>query len=481
MEKTKTYSFGEEPKNQPFVDLGKRVEEKKASQDPFAIVSLSEVDDKLEDLAAAKLRAEIEAAKAAEIAARAGTFAQQIFPIMAGLVSRREAARGVSEKNFRDCEAQIRTYLDRQPPAGIICRTAYVMAAVKADGGIANPEVLAKDLEIRGLVKKDLNGSISRGALRFALAFEPMAEHRMTVLQALRERYGEAERVARQEHKQEIRDLLATGKLTIWELFSGKPGKFAFYRPFEKVERVIRGEKETWVYKPGVIAGESDGQKVSFSAGLGGVARIVDGVHAAGLTLAVKTLNDPDFRTGREELKPLVPIHKTLWSIRRAQETQGLGPEAEAEIRKLGEVTGLMTPEQFFSSKEPGETLVVFDEKDEAGATRPWRLWDNDGTMRDGDKRYNPVHNFAAILTRNANGEVAWKQAPAHLMGIFKEALNKPLENTQGGRTKGIFGAPAGFYSWAKRKYSPAPAAPTATAPTSSTPEQPKGKKATKK
>lgn len=92
------------------------------------------------------------------------------------------------------------------------------------------------------------------------------------MLQALRERFGEAERIAREEHKQEIREILATGKLTIWELFAGKPGRFAFYRP--KVENKVRGEVLTQVFKPGVIAGESDGGQISFSLGLGGWKRL---------------------------------------------------------------------------------------------------------------------------------------------------------------------------------------------------------------
>jgi hypothetical protein len=283
------------------------------------------------------------------------------------------------------------------------------------------------------------------------LAFEPVDEHRIAVFQALRERFGEAERLAKQEYRQEVRELLAIGELTIWQLFAGKPGKFSFYRPFEKVEKKVRGENVVQIFRPGVIAGESDGQQITFAVGLGGVERIVEEVHAAGLSLAVKALNDPEFWTKKDELKPLIPIHRTLWSIRRIAEVQGQGPAAESELKKIGKGEGLVSPEKFFSSKESGETLVIFDEKDGGDKPKPWRNWDKDGVMRDGDRRYNPVYNFAAILCRDLDGKVFWKKAPAHLESVFKEALNKPLETVQG--QKAVFGAPFALYSWAKRKY----------------------------
>lgn len=161
---------------------GKKGQEKKDKklvvvvEDIFAITPLADVDAKAEDLEAAKAKKLQEDFDKAAAAAKVVQFSQQIFPVMAELVERREVARGVSEKNFGLYEVQIRAYLERQPPAGTIARTAYILAAVK-EGGISDPEILVKDVESLGLVRQDLNGSISRGNRRFSLVFEPMDEH----------------------------------------------------------------------------------------------------------------------------------------------------------------------------------------------------------------------------------------------------------------------------------------------------------------
>ncbi len=131
MKDSTIYSTGEMG-NSAFAGLDKKIEAKAASQDPFAITPLAEVDAKAEDLEAAKTRALEEAFKKSALETKAGEFVQQIFPVMAGLVERRETARGVSEKNFALNEGQVRAYLERKPPAGTIARTAYIMAAVKA-------------------------------------------------------------------------------------------------------------------------------------------------------------------------------------------------------------------------------------------------------------------------------------------------------------------------------------------------------------
>lgn len=72
--------------------------------------------------------------------------------------------------------------------------------------------------------------------------------------------------------------------------------------------------------------------------------KIVQNVHAAGLALTVKSLNDPSFWTKKDELKPLIPVHKTLWSIRRILEAQGQGPEVEATLKKIGRGEELVLP-----------------------------------------------------------------------------------------------------------------------------------------
>ncbi len=427
----------------------KRNPAKPRPDDPFAIIPIEEIDAKAEDLKAAKERRDAVAAEEAEIQIKTREFAQTIFPVMTGLTERREEARGISKKNFDIYETQITEYMKRKPPIGPIATTAYIMAAVK----IVNPEVLVRDLVERNLIKQVSEGTIVCGRQRFSLAFEPIDEHRVAILQALRERFGEAEQIARQDHRQKVHDLLATGKLSVWDLFNGKPGRFAFYRPFEIVKKGKNGNEKTFVFKPGVVAGESDGRQISFSVGLGGVEKIICEVHEAGLVLSCKSLNDPEFWTKKDELKPLISVHRTLWSIRRYLEAQGQGSAAESAVLDLlGNGNEFLSPEKFFSSNDEGKTLVLFDEKDNEGKSKPWRVYVRAGIMRDGENCYNPMYNFAAVLSR-ADDKVCWIKYPAHLEAVFKGSIGKSLETPEG--KKMVFGSPGSFYQWAKRKYGP--------------------------
>lgn len=431
-------------------DAYKKAQEKKAkelaSQDPFAISPVEEIV--FEDLDKAKECAQNAIAQATETAAKAAGFAKDIFPTMASLVEKREESRGVSDGNVRKANDLITLYLNRPAPAGNIAKTAYMMATVRAEGGVVDSERLVDDFLERKLVKPDPNGPISRGKYRYSLNFAPMEEHRAILLQAVRERFGEAERAARQEYGQTVKALLATSQMTIWELLDGKKGKFAYRRPFEILKGKGRKDEKTgvrgdMVYKSGFIAGESDGQRISFSTGLGGCEKIVSNCHEAGLTLAVKMLNDSEFWTRKEELRPLIAVHRTLWSIRRHLEVQGQGPVAEKAVAELVG-RGQVKPETFFSDDKPRETLIVFEGE--------WRLYNKDGVMRDRDKRYNPVYNMAVVLARK-DGQVFWKKTVSHLEAIFKDAIGKPLEAKKGEKT--VFGVPAALYRWAKRKYAP--------------------------
>jgi len=423
----------------------------KSPADPFAVVELEAVDAKAEDLMAAKARAETQAAEQAVTAEKVGNFATSIFPVMAGLVERRETSRGLSQKNFTLYDGQVAAYIGRPAPAGAIAMTAYVMAVVRAQGGVVDPEVMVVDLISRRLVKEDPAGSISRGKKCYSLGFAPMEEHRTALIQAVRERFGEAERVAREEYGRKVKALLASGVLTVWQLFSGIKGAFAFYRPFEKAAGTGKDGPWTRVFKPGVIAGESDGQRISFTAGLGGCENIVATCHEEGLTLAITALGDPDFFTRKDELKPLIPVHRTLWSIRRHLEAQGQGPTAEADVAELGKVEGLVSPTNFFASEMPAETLVIFDEVYENGNPKPWKAWDQDGFLREGDKRYNPLYNVAGVLIRDKGGIVSWKATPAHLGAYFSGAVGKALEGK--GNKPEVHGLPLALYRWAKNKY----------------------------
>ncbi|PIS13626.1 MAG: hypothetical protein COT67_00750 [Candidatus Tagabacteria bacterium CG09_land_8_20_14_0_10_41_14] len=428
--------------------------DKEAKKDPFRVeTSLEELDAKLEDPEEAKKRAEAEAVRQADIAAKAGEFAQTIFPVMAGLVERREKSRGISDKNVRECDAHIELYIGRPVPAGAIAATAYVLAAIKAKGGVRDSERLVDDLLERGLVKEAFDGPISRGKGRFSLAFQPMEQHRAVLLQALRERFGEAEREARQKYGQAVRDLLATDELTIWELFPGKKaGRWAYFCPFasEPVEFVKDGKKQKGERKrfPGPMAGETDGSRITFNTGLGGAEKHVQAVHEGGYFLTVEALRDPEWRPRYDDrdLNVLIPVHRRLWDVKRQLESQGQGPDAEKAVADLAS-KGQVKPETFFGDNKPRETLIVFE-----GA---WKVYSRDGAMRDGDKRYSPVYNVAAVLSRDKDGTIFWKKAVPHLKAAFRDAIGKFLEADEKGK-KVVFGLPMALYSWAKRKYGPA-------------------------
>jgi len=434
--------------------LKKAEKEKEArvvASDPYGLIDLKELDEKAEDLTEAQKRVEEVATGEAKEQAKLAKFRVDVFPIMAGLVERREKARDISQKNFSMFEGNVSDLLLRKSVADVV-KTAYVIAATHSQSGVLDPKVLLEDLKCRGLIKLARNGSISISVGResYEIAFTPLEEKRVGVLQAIRERFGEVEEKERQAKIARKEELKALAGLSIHEVFSGKKGTFALNRPYEEVPRK---DGSVWKYYPGILAGESDGQQVVIVGGTGGCEKMATELNAAGLALPIKALNDEGYWTKKDELKPLVGLHRTLWSIRRFAEAVGDSPEAMKAVEELCKTKGLVKHETFFNgtSDRAQKTLIVYD------GVWKWyhakgrsRERDRDGKMRD----FDPMRNVAGILARDKDGAVYWSEVPAHLAKMFNGAIGigANLESKKQERPRGVAMA---LYNWAKRKYSP--------------------------
>ncbi|MFH1978806.1 MAG: hypothetical protein ABII97_00215 [Patescibacteria group bacterium] len=428
-------------------------EKKAAKKDPFAL-DIGDPNEVLGDLEEAKKQAEAEEVRKAEMDRKLLEFQTKVFPTMAQWVAYRERARNTSK--FAGADATIVEILMRKG-LGHITKTAFLVAATGEDG-VKDENVLLQELLLRGLVRKagpkDV-GTIKLGKDSFVLGFEILPDYRVSVLQALRERLGGIEAARRVAAKEREAELLAYAGLTPWELFNGKKGTFALRRPYEEVPQ---RQGDPWKYYPGILAGESDGDQITIIGGTGGCEKSATAMNKAGLVLKIKALNDENFFTKRDDLKPLIPVHRTLWAIARHQENCGMGPDAVTAVEELKKTKGLVKPETFFkdSANRAQKTLIVYEVGD--GDSAFWKWYKRDGSQKDHGGRdnqprsYDPMYNVAMILSRGSTGDIAWTEIPEHLTAMMGDIVGRNLEPDK--KKDAPNGAGMALYKWAKKRYS---------------------------
>ncbi len=447
----------------------KKDQQKNGKADPFTLdADLRTLDNRLGDLEEAQKAAEKAAAEKAAQEAKKTEFIAKVFPYLAALMERREVRRapGMSRQFLQVNSSIDQLFARKGKEVKRIVATAFIEAAADSETGIKDPNVLLQELKNRELIvlveKEDVfHFSVFRK--KFCLTFEPIEDRRISMIQMLRERFGEVEQAKINEAKTYRQELEKLSGLTIWDIFAGEKGTFCLHRPFEKV---VRDKGSDWKFYPGLIAGESDGKQIIIIGATGGCQKTANEVHENGLSLPINTLNNEDFWTKRDELKPLVPLHRTLWAIRRFAQKTGDTPQIVAQMGEWMK-PGMMKPETFFAdTTKPGTCLIVFNEANETGKTKPWKWYHRGGSQRekaghqDDFQSYDPMNNVFAVLKREG-GKTYWLKIPAHLADMFNSRNIGPEADLS--KKGSVRGSALALYNWASRVYAPAVPAETAT------------------
>jgi hypothetical protein len=412
----------------------KKIEKKVAknnNDDPFALLDIESLKQEAEDIEKARLRAEEEEKKEAERKERIIKFSQEANKIQ-DLVAWREANRNISPTNYAAAEKQISqllSYADKD--ISRLAKTAYILACVKKEGGIA-ADFLFEDIKEKGLVKPDEKGVLRIDGKLHSLTFDA-GSNAGQIYDALRMRAGEIERVKTQKRRDAEKRLRLAGKLSIWDIFDGKEGTCSVYVPFHTV-KVKEGEKKV---RPGLFLIESDGKKIVCQGGSGGQEKLAKTLNEKGIAVYLAELRKENYYSKRPEDGIKIVFHRRLWQARNFAAERGGEPTTTNELR--AELARAQTIET--ARLIDGETGTAFF----CYGPGSWEIKKGEYS-----KKYT---NVFVLVERTADGGVYYKEWPRHLDFMFSPYKEVNLE---GGNIKK--GPGLSFWKWAKGHYKNIPA-----------------------